>query len=156
MKTLLLRRFNTLISFLLAILGFGAACGLGSCEYDDGLFNRGIDGPVAYGTPHATFKVIGSVKSDGTSDNLPYIRVVMGYDTAFTDESGNYQVENIEFPKDQTFLVEFKDIDGEINGEYQPQDTIVEFVSPKFSGGSGNWDSGETEKEVNVNLKDKE
>ena len=148
MKRALLKKYNTLISILLSILGFGAACSLSSCEY-------GIIA-VEYGTPNATFKVKGSVKSEETSNNLPYIRVVMGEDTAFTDESGNYHVENIDFPDDQTFLVEFKDIDGETNGEYEPLDTIVEFIDPEFSGGSGGWDNGETEKEINVKLKDKE
>jgi putative lipoprotein (rSAM/lipoprotein system) len=148
MKRTLLKKHNTLISFLLSILGFGTACSIGSCEY-------GLP-PVEYGSPYATFKVKGAVKSEATSDNLHGIRVVMGYDTAFTDESGNYQVQNMEFPKDQVFLVEFTDIDGEVNGEYQPLDTIVEFVDPVYSGGSDGWDHGETEKEINVNLKDKE
>lgn len=148
MKRALLKKYNTLISFMLSILGFGAVCSLSSCEYGSPM--------VEYGTPFATFIIKGSVKSEVTSNNLPYIRVVMGADTAFSDESGNYQVENIDFPLDQTFLVEFKDIDGETNGEYQPLDTIVEFVDPEFSGGSGGWDSGETEKEINVKLEDKE
>ena len=148
MKRALLKKYNTVINLLLSILGFGTACSIGGCEY-------GLP-PVEYGTPHATFKVIGNVRSEATSDNLPFIRVVMGYDTAFTDESGNYQVKNIEFPQDQTFLVEFKDVEGEANGEYQPLDTIVEFIDPEFSGGSGGWDNGETKKEINVELKDKE
>lgn len=148
MKTSIFKRFNGLISFLLSILGFGAACSLSSCEYGTPA--------VEYGTPYATFKVKGNVQSEMTSDSIPNIRVVMGYDTTFTDESGNYQISNTDFPDDQTFLVEYKDIDGETNGDYQPLDTIVEFVDPEFSGGTGNWDSGETEKEVNVKLKDKE
>ena len=148
MRQTLLKKYNTLLSFLLSILGFGAACSLSGCEY----------GPlvVEYGTPQATFKVNGNVKSEMTSENLPGIRVVMETDTAFTDEHGNYQVGIIDFPKDQTFLVEFKDIDGEANGDYQPLDTIVEFTDPEFTGGSGGWDWGETEKEINVKLKDKE
>jgi putative lipoprotein (rSAM/lipoprotein system) len=148
MKRALLKKYNTLLSFLLSVLGFGAACSLGSCEYGSPI--------VEYGTPHATFKVKGSVTSEVTSTNVPYIRVVMNSDTAFTDESGNYQVGSIEFPDDQTFLVEFKDVDGETNGDFEPLDTIVEFIDPEFSGGSGAWDGGETEKEINVKLKDKE
>ena len=147
-KRIVYKRFNALIGILLSLLGFGAACSLGSCEY--GTFM------AEYGTPHATFKVIGSVKSEATSNVLPSIRVVMGSDTSFSDASGNYQVENRDFPNDQTFLVEFKDVDGEANGEYQPLDTIVEFIDPEFTGGSGGWDNGETEKEINVELKDKE
>ncbi|MEA3480251.1 MAG: radical SAM-associated putative lipoprotein [Bacteroidota bacterium] len=149
MKRAFLKKHNTLISFLLSILGFGTVCSLNSCEYGAPI--------VEYGTPHATFKVKGSVKSEMTSGTLPGIRVVMGEDTAFTDESGSYQVENIDFPNDQVFLVEFRDIDGETNGEYQPLDTIVEFVDPEFSGGGpSGWDQGETEKEIHVQLKDKE
>ena len=148
MKTSIFKRFNGLISFFISILGFGAACSLSSCEYGT---------PAAeYGTPYATFKVNGNVQSEITSNSVPNIRVVMGYDTTYTDESGNYQLSNTEFPEDQTFLIEFKDIDGETNGEYQPLDTIVEFIDPEFSGETGGWDSGETEKEVNVKLKDKE
>lgn len=147
-KLFLLKKSNALISYLLTILGFGAVCTFNGCMYGDPV--------VEYGTPVATFKVNGSVKSEATSDVIPYIRVVMGYDTTFTDETGKYQLSNEEFPENQSFLLEFKDIDGESNGEYQPLDTIVEFIDPEFSGGTGSWDTGETEKEVNVKLKDKE
>ncbi|MDF1574584.1 MAG: radical SAM-associated putative lipoprotein [Bacteroidales bacterium] len=148
MKRTLLKKYNTLISLLLSILGFGAACSLTGCEY----------GPLAveYGTPHAFFKVNGNVKSEMTSTNLPNIRVVLGVDTAYTDEQGNYQVGTMDFPDDQAYLVEFKDIDGGSNGAYQPLDTIVEFIDPEFTGGSGGWDQGETEKELHVKLRDTE
>jgi len=148
MKRAIYKKYNTLLSFLLTVLGFGAACSISSCEYGTPA--------VEYGTPFATFKVNGSVRSEATSDQIPNIRVVMGEDTAYTDASGNYQVANMDFPGDQTFMVEFKDIDGPSDGEYQPLDTIVEFVDPEFSGGSGGWDSGETEEEIHVKLKDKE
>ena len=147
-QTSLFKRYNTLISFLLSVLGFGVACSLSSCEYGTPA--------VEYGTPFANFKVKGNVKSEVTSNPILNIRVVMGHDTTFTDESGNYQVENTDFPDDQTFLVEFNDVDGETNGEYQPLDTIVNFIDPEYSGGSDTWYNGETEKEINVKLKDKE
>jgi putative lipoprotein (rSAM/lipoprotein system) len=145
-KAFLLKKNNSLISFLLTILGFGAVCSFNGCMYGDPV--------VEYGTPFATFKINGNVKSEVTSNAIPNIRVVMGYDTTYTDGSGNYQISNTEFPDDQTFLLEFKDVDGETNAEYQPLDTIVEFIDPEFSGGTGSWDRGETEKEVNVKLKD--
>lgn len=147
MKTSLYRTYNALISFLLSILGFGAACSLSGCEYGTPA--------VEYGTPYATFIVNGNVKSEVNSNAIPNIRVVMGNDTTFTDVSGNYLVSNIDFPDDQTFFVGFKDIDGAMNGEYQPLDTIILFIDPEFSGGTDNWNSGETKKEVNVKLKDK-
>lgn len=147
-KTSLFKNYNRLISFLLSILGFGAACSLSGCEY----------GPLAveYGTPLATFKVTGNVRSELTSQTIPNIRVIMGYDTTYSDKSGNYQISNIDFPDKQTFLVKFRDIDGESNGAYQQLDTVVEFINPVFSGSIDNWDSGETKKEVNVKLKAKE
>jgi putative lipoprotein (rSAM/lipoprotein system) len=144
----LFKRLNTLISFMLSVLGFGAACSLSSCEY-------GTPAPH-YGTPYSTFKVKGNVKSEVTSNAIPNVRVVMGFDTTFTDKSGNYQISNTNFPDNQSFLIKFIDIDGETNGEHQDLDTIVEFIDPEFTGGTGDWDSGETEKEVNVKLKEKE
>lgn len=147
-KAFLLKKSNSLISYLLTILGFGAVCTFNGCMYGDPV--------VEYGTPVATFKVNGNVKSELTSNVIPNIRVVMGYDTTYTDEAGNYQISNEEFPENQSFLLEFNDIDGGSNGEFQPLDTIVEFIDPEFSGGTGSWDNGEAEKEVNVKLKDKE
>ena len=77
----------------------------------------------------------------------------MNHDTTYTNESGKYQLENSDFPEDQSFLVEFKDVDGTNNGEYMPLDTIIKFINPQFTGGSGSWDAGKTEKVLNVNLK---
>ncbi len=147
-KTFSLKKSNSLISFLLTILGFGAVCSFNGCMYGDPV--------VEYGTPFATFKVSGKVVSEITSNAIPNIRVVLESDTTYTDNSGNYQILNTNSPGNQAYLVEFKDIDGETNGEYQPLDTIVEFIDPEFSGGTGSWDWGETEKEVNVKLKNKE
>ncbi len=143
-----LRKYNGLISLLLALLGFSTACEQGADEYGTSA--------VEYGVPHATFIVKGNVKAENTSSAIANIQVVMNQDTVYTDESGNYQVENTEFPEDQTFLLKFKDVDGEINGEFQPLDTTIEFKDPQFTNGSGSWYEGKTEKELNVNMKPKE
>lgn len=146
-RTFLLKKTNSLISIFLSLLGFGAVCSLGGCEHF---------GAMEYGTPHAIFKVKGTVKSEATSEAIPNIRVVMDYDTAYTDASGNYLVGVDRFPSDQTFHVQFTDIDGAANGEYDSLGVAVEFVDPEFTGGSGSWDNGEIEKVINVNLKEKE
>ncbi len=146
-KVFLLRRSNSVIRYLLTILGFGAVCSFNGCMYGDPI--------VEYGTPTATFKVKGTVKSEVTSDAIPNIKVVMRDVTTYTDDQGNFTISTRDFPADQSFLVEFDDIDGAVNGNYQPLDTLVEFIDPQFLGGSGGWDSGETEKEVNVKLKEK-
>ncbi|MBN1950242.1 MAG: radical SAM-associated putative lipoprotein [Bacteroidales bacterium] len=140
-----LKKSNKFIGILLSILGFGAAYGLMGCEY--GTPN------VEYGTPNATFIVKGEVKSASGSSAIPSVRVVLGYDTAYSDASGKYEVKVGEFPEDQVFLVEFRDVDGSENGEYQPLDTLVEFIDPEFTGGDGGWDAGETSKDVDVNMK---
>ncbi len=144
----LYKNYNKLLRVLLTLLGFGTVCSLGCCMYGSP--------EVEYGTPHATFRVNGNVKSEASSEVLPNIRVVMGNDTAYTDGAGNYQVSNEEFPHNQAFMLEFEDVNGETGGEYQALDTIVEFIDPEFTGGNDVWDHGTTEKEFNIKLKDKE
>ncbi len=143
MKTRYLKAYNKLISYLLALLGVSIACSNGCAMYGT---------PAEYGTPNATFKVLGKVTTE-QSIAIPNIKVVLDYDTAFTDNQGNYLVETINFPTNQTFSIQFKDIDSTLNGEFQQLDTVVEFTDPQFTGGTGNWNKGETEKEFNVKLK---
>lgn len=145
------RKFNALIAIIIAFLGFATAC-----EKDQKM-------AALYGTPHATFIVKGNIQSNTDESSISNIRVLMGYDqngilykdSAYSDMNGDYQVRFVEFPKDQNFLLQFKDIDGEVNGEFKSLDTIVKFVDPQFINTSGSWDQGETEKELNVKLKSK-
>jgi putative lipoprotein (rSAM/lipoprotein system) len=132
--------YNKVLGLILAVLGFSTACKHGGEEY---------------GVPTATFRISGQVTADSTQNAISNIQVSSDYDTVYTDDSGNYTIELEEYPDDQTFTVEFKDVDGVENGEYETLDTIVEFKDPEFSGGSGSWDSGVAEKEVNINLKEK-
>lgn len=138
------RGYNALIGFFLSVLGFGTACS-----------ENGGNSPAEYGTPHGTFRVNGNVKSASTSNAVPKVRVVMGIDTATTDEKGDYEVSVQDMPTDQEFAIKFDDVDGEANGKYQALDTTVVFTNPKFTGGDGSWNSGETEQKLNVELKDK-
>jgi putative lipoprotein (rSAM/lipoprotein system) len=137
MKIKILKTYNVLIAGLLAMLGFATAC----------------DSKDEYGTPSAKFIVNGKVKSSETDQPIENIRISMQGDTTYTDENGVYQVvDKWGFPTDQTYNIEFKDIDGELNGEFSDLDTIVEFKDPKFSNGDGDWYSGETSKEFDVKL----
>ncbi|MCW3786982.1 radical SAM-associated putative lipoprotein [Plebeiibacterium sediminum] len=142
-KFLLIKRYNAVLAVLLSLLGFSTAC-------DNG------ESPVEYGVPYATFIVSGNVKDEATNNNISDVRVVLNTDTAYTDASGNYEVSCVEFPEDQTFIVEFADVDGTTNGAYEAKDQTVEFIDPEFSGSSKSWDSGDTEMELNVKLKAKE
>lgn len=136
-----------MIRFLISLLGVGAASSLTGCMYGSPA--------VEYGTPFATFKVNGIVQSEQTSEGIPGIRVIMEADTTYTDVSGHYLVQQQRFPEERVFTVEFDDVDGEMNGSFISADTIAEFIDPEFTGGTDGWNSGETEKEINVKLKDK-
>jgi putative lipoprotein (rSAM/lipoprotein system) len=137
MKTKILKTYNVLIAGLLAILGFTTGCII----------------KLEYGAPSAKFIVNGKVKSSETDQPIENIRVTMQGDTAYTDANGVYQVvDKFGFPRDRTYNIDFKDIDGVINGEFSDLDTIVEFKDPKFINGDGDWDHGETSKEFDVKL----
>lgn len=150
-KKSFIKHSNAFIGYLLAILGFGSIS-LTGCDSP-------VDpDPVAeYGVPYAIFKVKGKVTSETVG--IPNIKVKMGsnsffYDSTYTDANGNYEISQGAFPSNQAFDLSFEDIDSTQNGSFQPLDTIVEFVDPKFTGGSGNWDDGETETTFNVELKE--
>lgn len=137
MRIKILKTYNVLLVGLLAILGFTTAC----------------DSKDEYGTPSAKFIVNGTVKSLENDQPIKNISVTIQGDTAYTDVNGAYQVvDKFGFPKDQTFNIEFSDIDGKANGEFNDLDTIVEFKDPKFTNGDGDWYSGETSKEFDVKL----
>jgi putative lipoprotein (rSAM/lipoprotein system) len=134
---------NKFLAFLLFVLGFSAACSEVACEYG---------AQMEYGAPHASFIVKGKVTRANTEQAIPDIRVIMGYDTSYSDQNGNYRAEQSAFPTDQSFLLEFTDMDGPQNGQYEAFDTTIEFVDPQFTGGDGDWDRGETEMDIDIRL----
>jgi len=132
---------NAIIFGLLALLGFAPSC------------EKGPSTKAEYGTPSAKFIVNGKVNSKESNSPVKSIRVIMNRDTSYTDSEGYYQVNEINgFPDNQTFQINFQDIDSTINGDYNDLDTIVEFTNPQFVNGDGHWYKGETSKELNVKL----
>lgn len=139
-RNILYKTSNTIILGLLALLGFTTSC----------------EKKVEYGTPSAKFIVNGKVISSDSNEAIENVRVIMQGDTTKTDNEGKYQVVNkYGFPGDQTYDIQFQDIDGATNGDYQNLDTIVEFKNPQFINGDGNWYSGETSKELDIELNKK-
>lgn len=138
MKKIVLNKYNVFIAFLLSMLGLGVSCDVG--------------GKAMYGTPSATFKVLGKVT---TESNIPIegIQVIMFPDSTYTNAEGNYEVTLSDFPKNQSFVVNFKDIDGPNNGSYLQKDSTVNFVDNQYQNGSG-WNSGEVSKTVDIKLKE--
>ncbi len=132
-----LKSYNAIIAAILVVLGFASSC----------------DSKDEYGTPSAKFIVNGKVESAENNAALENIQVIMQGDTVRTDENGNYQVtDKWGFPVDQTYTIQFQDIDDIENGEFENLDTIVEFKDPQFTDGDGDWYEGETEKEFNIKL----
>lgn len=141
-KIRFLKTSNAIIAGLIALLGFAA-----SCEKDS---------KVEYGTPSAKFIVNGKVVSSNSNQAIENIRVVMKGDTTRTDSEGKYQVvDEYGFPGSQSYDIQFRDTDGAANGDFQDLDTIVEFVDPQYSNGSGNWYSGEATEELDIELNPK-
>jgi len=134
--------YNFVIGALLSALGF-----LSSCEEVIGPEPR-----AEYGAPYATFKVNGKIQSSQTDEPLPNIRVVMHYDTVYSNGQGIYETETQAFPDEQEFSIRFQDIDSTQNGSYATADTVVKFTNPDFTGNSGDWNAGETSKEFNIKL----
>jgi putative lipoprotein (rSAM/lipoprotein system) len=147
MKVAFLKRYNKVIAYLLTFLGLGSACAFSGCMYGAG--------PEMYGTPSATFRVYGKVLSEDSA-GIPLIRVVISSDTMYSGPEGNYTISKGGFPDSQEFQIEFTDMDGAENGNWQNLDTTVAFVNPKFKGGDGDWYHGETSQEFNVKLMKKE
>jgi putative lipoprotein (rSAM/lipoprotein system) len=141
MKIKLLKSYNVLISTLLGLLGFATACDSGTMD--------------EYGTPSATYKVNGTVRSSETNEPIEHIMVTNGLDTSYTDADGNYQVGFSDFPDEYDVTVKYEDIDSIANGAYTALDTTVAFKDPVFTGGDGGWYKGETSKIVDVKLDSK-
>ena len=132
---------NAIIAGILFLSGIITSC------------NRYAD---EYGMPYAEFIIKGKVKSNETNQEIENIKVEIQAMTDTTNEAGEYQVSVLgAFPKNQNFDINFSDIDGVQNGEYQDLDTVVQFNNPEFTGGDGNWNEGETTKEFDVKLKHK-
>ena len=140
MKLKIAKTYNRFIAFLLWLLGIGSTAALNGCI-----------GGYEYGSPHADFKINGMVTNQD-NEKIPGIKVKVDYDSTYTDSDGKYNISVEAFPKDQNFYIQFSDIDGGENGNYQTLDTVVVFVDPEFKNGEG-WYEGETSKEFDVKLK---
>jgi len=142
-----LKTYNAFLAILLTFLGFTVSC---AKEY-------GTPYPIAeYGTPYAKFIVKGKVESSQTNQPIQNIRVYMQGDSTSTDSTGQYEIiDKHGLPLSQTFPIRFHDIDGVLHGEYTNLDTSVVFNNPQFINGDGEWYSGETSKDFNIQLKPK-
>lgn len=143
-RTFFLNMYNVILTSLIGLLGFASSC--------DSIVPEPA---VEYGTPSAKFIVNGKIEADDNNVAIENIRVVMMGDTAFTNAEGKYEVDCIDFPTDQSFALQIEDVDGDTNGSFSKQDTVVMFKDPQFVKGDGHWYNGETSQTFNVKLERK-
>ena len=150
------------IKFLLICLGFKS---LTACDI--------FDGTAEYGTPYAEYEVKGRVSdaegtpiqgirvsTDAEGTPIQGIRVSMGESqsshldsVAVTDAEGRFHVIHGTFPyNDNTFDIQFTDIDGEAGGGLF-EEQIVTVQAEMTEEGDG-WDEGDyaVKQDVNVTL----
>ena len=139
-----------IIKFLLICLGFKS---LTACDVE--IWN----GTAEYGTPYAEYEVKGRV-SDAEGTPIQGIRVSMGESqssyldsVAVTDAEGRFHVIHGTFPyNDNTFDIQFTDIDGEAGGGLFEEQTVT--VQAEVVEEGDGWDEGDyaVKEDVNVTL----
>lgn len=120
--------YTSFLSFFLILLGF-SGCGKDDSGLDDIM--------IEYGTPTATFKVVGKVTSkEAAEKGIKGIQVVMIPNTdmehiegttVLTDESGSFSVERYQVPYPK-IIMKFQDVDKEENGLFADKEITVEFT----------------------------
>ena len=136
------------IKFLLLCLGFKS---LTACDTD--IWNETPE----YGTPYAEYEVKGRV-SDSEGTPISGIKVSMGEEgsldsVAVTDADGRFHVIHGTFPfRDNTFDIQFTDIDGEAGGGLFEEQTVT--VQAEMVEEGDGWDEGDyaVPEEVEVTL----
>jgi len=88
--------------------------------------------------PNADFVIEGNIKSAITLQPIEGIRVVLLWDTTYTNALGFYQVKFNTFPENQSVLLQVEDIDGGLNGLFLDTDTTIQLESSSFTNGDGN------------------
>ena len=140
------------IKFLLLCLGFKS---LTACDTD--IWNETPEYGTPYaeyevGTPYAEYEVKGRV-SDSEGTPVSGIKVSMGDEygmdsVAVTDAEGRFHVIHGTFPfRDNTFDIQFTDIDGEAGGGLFEVTVQAEMVEE----GDG-WDEGDYAVKEDVNV----
>ena len=125
-------------------------------------------GCVEYGTPHIDFKVKGVVVDKTTGKPVKGIRV--GYSPEFlvvpeydpyeakkhvlTDDKGVFTLKDYFVAHDNSCIlpVFIEDVDGELNGLYESEYTLVDFKKALKTKKSKNWYHGEYTVNQNIEL----
>ena len=153
--------YRTLLSALLSLLGF--SCGLLNFPVEYGT------SPAEYGTPRATYKAKGVVVSEADDSPIKGIHIELYGDaqnfwstaSASTNSDGSFSLSGDGFPmSNQKLYVKLTDVDGEENGGlFVEMEIEADYTNKPFTGGSGNWYSGQAEVDletIKMKLEDKD
>lgn len=119
---------------------------------------------VAYGMPHADYKVSGTIVS--SDHNLPIKNLLVAikdtfepygiHDSTKTDSLGKFSLEYSGPPWDSTFDLNVIDVDSTENGTFSAKDTIFSIPESELKGGNGPWYAGHGEKKIDLKLDKKD
>ena len=153
MKVRFNRWYNTILTALLTMLGYG-------CSSEDPMDMYGT--PVEYGAPHADYIVKGQV-TDETGSPIKDIKITAPYgfltdsqhnQIVQTDAAGNFTLN--EFSSTRGSEIFFEDVDGEANGGDFQSETIYVETLPKTQTEKGKgWYEGKYDVKAVIKLKKK-
>jgi len=145
MKVKIVHIYEMIAGAVLSLLGFTSCNGIPGFIEPAG---------AEYGTPHATFKVVGDVKAADGGKPIPGIAVKFARDIdgyypwgqveGTSDKDGKVDFSFTEWPEDKDIMLTFEDVDGADNGGLFAPDTLrtkdlrIDFVEDKKSS----WHKG--------------
>ncbi len=116
---------------------------------------------AAYGMPHATFKISGVIRTAESNEPVEGLEVTLNNidgdyqeKPVLTNEQGEYRCSTTVYPADGSIELRVKDIDGETNGLFDFKDTTVNYAESEISGGDGEWNAGDINRELDLLMKE--
>ncbi|MBK8807112.1 MAG: radical SAM-associated putative lipoprotein [Bacteroidales bacterium] len=83
------------------------------------------------------------------------IQIITEYDTSYSDTQGNFRKNMNVIPEDRTFVVQFNDIDGATNGDYESKEIMVDYKEADLENEEDEWYAGSITKKIDVTLNPK-
>ena len=119
---------------------------------------------VAYGMPHADYKISGTVVSSVHELPIKGLLITMrdtmssygNLDSTKSDSLGRSSLERSGYPRDSTWDLSVIDIDSTENGSFASKDTIISIPKSELKDGDAPWYWGHGEKNVDIKLDNKE
>lgn len=142
-----------------------SALGFVACDSSDD--DNGSDYPIEYGTPTADYKYMGTV-TDKNGKPIEGIKATLvGYNSLTssqkvaeftTDKNGKFESEVYSETVATVKIIEFADVDGELNGgEFATTSiTTSQMQTTKVKDGNGGWYKGEFNRKADIKLSPKE